>query len=101
VLTFARYLTRRCRQETLNGGWRMQTPSSRVICQPFNRGRFTREDAARISQPVLNLCGAKTKPYFREIHETVRTWLPHAENSELSNATHACYRRTRKARRSA
>jgi pimeloyl-ACP methyl ester carboxylesterase len=50
--------------------------------------QFTREDAARITQPVLNLRGANTKPYFREIHETVRTWLPHAENFELPNATH-------------
>jgi pimeloyl-ACP methyl ester carboxylesterase len=50
---------------------------------------FTREDAGRIRQPVLNLCGANTKPYFRQIHETIRAWLPHAENSELPNATHA------------
>jgi pimeloyl-ACP methyl ester carboxylesterase len=51
--------------------------------------QFAREDAARIHQPVLNLSGANTKPYFREIHETVRMWLPHAESSELPNATHA------------
>jgi pimeloyl-ACP methyl ester carboxylesterase len=51
--------------------------------------QFTREDAARIKQPVLNLRGAKTKTYFREIHETVRAWLPHADNAELPHATHA------------
>jgi pimeloyl-ACP methyl ester carboxylesterase len=50
--------------------------------------QVTREDAARITQPVLNVVGANTRPYFREIHETVRTWLPHAENFELPNATH-------------
>jgi pimeloyl-ACP methyl ester carboxylesterase len=50
--------------------------------------QFTREDAARITQPVLNLRGAKTQPYCREIYDAVRTWLPHAENSELANATH-------------
>ena len=49
---------------------------------------FTREDATRISQPVLNMTGANTRPYFREIHETVRTWLPHAENLVLPNANH-------------
>lgn len=49
---------------------------------------FTREDAARITQPVLNLTGVNTTDYFREIHETVRTWLPHAENYKLPNATH-------------
>ena len=50
---------------------------------------FTREDAARITQPVLNLTGANTTAYFREAHETVRTWLPHAESHELPDATHA------------
>ncbi len=47
---------------------------------------FTRDDAARIRQPVLNLCGANTKPYFREIHETVQTWLPHAESPRWGNS---------------
>ena len=51
--------------------------------------QFTREDAARISQPVLNLRGANTKPYFREIYETVRTWLPHSENFVVPQASHA------------
>ena len=51
--------------------------------------QFTREDAARITQPVLNMMGANTQPYFREIHETLRSWLPHAENYVLPNATHA------------
>ncbi|MCH7676182.1 alpha/beta hydrolase [candidate division KSB1 bacterium] len=51
--------------------------------------RWTREDAAHITQPVLNMRGANTKPYFREIHERVRQWLPHAENFVLPNATHA------------
>lgn len=50
---------------------------------------FTRDDAARISQPVLNMTGANTQPYFQEIHETIRSWLPHAENHVLPNATHA------------
>ena len=49
---------------------------------------FTHGDAARINQPVLNVTGADTTSYFREIHETVRIWLPQAENFELPNATH-------------
>jgi pimeloyl-ACP methyl ester carboxylesterase len=51
--------------------------------------QFTHEDAVRITKPVLNLRGANTRPYFKEIHETVRTWLPRAEHSELADATHA------------
>jgi pimeloyl-ACP methyl ester carboxylesterase len=50
---------------------------------------FTSEDAARITQPVLNMMGVNTRPYFREIYDTVRTWLPRAENVELPDATHA------------
>jgi pimeloyl-ACP methyl ester carboxylesterase len=50
--------------------------------------RFTVEEAARITQPVLNVVGANTTAYFREIHETVRAWLPQAENLVLPGATH-------------
>ncbi len=50
---------------------------------------FSREDAARIIQSVLNMVGANTRSYFREVHETIRTWLPHAENVEVPDATHA------------
>ena len=50
---------------------------------------FTREDAARITQPVLNMRGANTRSYFREIYETLQQWLPHAEHVILPNATHA------------
>jgi pimeloyl-ACP methyl ester carboxylesterase len=49
---------------------------------------FTREDAARISQPVLNMRGANTTSYFREIYETLQSWLPHAENFVLPDANH-------------
>ena len=49
---------------------------------------FTNEDASHITQPVLNMMGVNTRSYFREIYDTVRTWLPQAENVELPNATH-------------
>jgi len=49
---------------------------------------FTREDAARITQPVLNMVGVGTRTYFREVYETIRTWLPQAENVELPDANH-------------
>jgi len=50
--------------------------------------QFTCEDAVRITQPVLNVVGAHTRQYFREVHETLKTWLPHTENVELPDATH-------------
>lgn len=49
---------------------------------------FTREDAARITQPALNITGAHTTPYLREAYETVKSWLPQAENVVLPEATH-------------
>ncbi len=49
---------------------------------------FTSEDAARITQPVINLRGANTRSFFRTIYETVQTWLPHAENLVVPKATH-------------
>ena len=50
---------------------------------------FTREDAGRITQPTLNMTGANTASYFREAHETVKTWMPHAESYVVPDATHA------------
>lgn len=50
---------------------------------------FGGEDAARITLPVLNMTGTNSQPYFREIYETVRAWLPQAENFVLPNSTHA------------
>ena len=50
---------------------------------------FTRAEAARVTQPVLNMVAANTWVPFRELNETVKTWIPHAENHELPDATHA------------
>jgi len=49
---------------------------------------FTKEDAARIKQPVLNVVGADTQPYFREIYKRVGAWLPQAENVEVPDSNH-------------
>ena len=49
---------------------------------------FTAEDATRITQPVINMSGADSKAYFREIYETIQTWLPNAENFIVPNSTH-------------
>ena len=62
---------------------------------------FTGEEAARITKPVLNMRGANTTSYLREVYETVQSWLPHAENFVLPNATHAMLQTIRKARLSA
>jgi pimeloyl-ACP methyl ester carboxylesterase len=51
--------------------------------------QFTREDAARITQPVLNARGANTRAYFRDVYALIREWLPQAENFVVPDATHA------------
>lgn len=57
--------------------------------QALQSWAFTREEAARITQPVLNMTGAQTTPYLRTAYERVQEWLPHAENVVLPGASHA------------
>ena len=50
-----------------------------------------REEAGRITQPVLSVVGAKSKelsPIWSERHELLLAWLPRAEGLVLPDATH-------------
>ncbi len=54
---------------------------------------FTREDAARIRQPVLSVMGANTDavvglPTYSEIHQRVLEWFPNAKPFVLAGAAH-------------
>jgi pimeloyl-ACP methyl ester carboxylesterase len=52
---------------------------------------FTREDARRISQPVLAVTGAKSQeaaPIWRERQELLLSWLPNVEPFVLPDAAH-------------
>jgi pimeloyl-ACP methyl ester carboxylesterase len=52
---------------------------------------FRREDAGRITQPVLAVIGEKSKelsPIWNERQEMLLTWLPNAEPFVLPGATH-------------
>lgn len=52
---------------------------------------FSREDARRITQPVLAVVGAKSKelsPIWGERQQLLLTWLPKAEPFVLPGATH-------------
>jgi pimeloyl-ACP methyl ester carboxylesterase len=50
---------------------------------------FTAEEAARIRQPVLSVVGAETAPIFRECHELIMRWIPHAKELVVPRASHA------------
>jgi pimeloyl-ACP methyl ester carboxylesterase len=54
--------------------------------------RFTREDAGRITQPVLSVLGGESAagwPGWAEGHARVQEWLPQAEPFVLPGANHA------------
>jgi pimeloyl-ACP methyl ester carboxylesterase len=54
--------------------------------------RFTREDARRITQPVLGVLGAESAlfwPGWNEVQERLREWLPQTEPFVLAGANHA------------
>jgi pimeloyl-ACP methyl ester carboxylesterase len=54
--------------------------------------RFTREDAGRITQPVLSVLGAESAkdwPGWPEAHARVQEWLPQSEPFVLPGANHA------------
>lgn len=50
--------------------------------------RFTGEDAACITQPVLSVVGAESLPVMREIHKQLQAWFPRTEAYILPRATH-------------
>jgi pimeloyl-ACP methyl ester carboxylesterase len=49
---------------------------------------FGREEARRITQPVLAVLGAKSNPTFHERRELLLAWLPNVESFILPEATH-------------
>jgi pimeloyl-ACP methyl ester carboxylesterase len=54
--------------------------------------RFAREDARRITQPVLGVLGAESAsiwPGWNEVQERLREWLPQTEPFVLAGANHA------------
>jgi pimeloyl-ACP methyl ester carboxylesterase len=57
----------------------------------LRRWSFTREDAGRVTQPVLAVIGAKSTevtPVFGKRQELLLSWLPNVEAFVLPDATH-------------
>ena len=54
----------------------------------LQRWSFTREDASRITQPVLAVLGEQTAPTFPERRDVLLSWLPNVEPFDLPEATH-------------
>ena len=49
---------------------------------------FGRPDAARVTQPVLNVLGAQSAQRFVEGAALVQSWFPHAERFSVPAAGH-------------
>ena len=50
--------------------------------------RFTRDDAARIKQPILAMVGSESRPFFHDIQALVQSWFPQAEPVTIAGANH-------------
>jgi pimeloyl-ACP methyl ester carboxylesterase len=50
---------------------------------------FGPADAGRIGCPVLYVGGSDSGPWFAEVRELVRGWLPHAEAVQIAGAGHS------------
>ena len=49
---------------------------------------FSDAEAARIRQPLLNVTAAGAGTHVGAAYGALRSWVPHAENVELPDATH-------------
>ena len=49
---------------------------------------FDEADAARIAAPVLNVTASDSLPRHQKYHETIQSWIPHAEPAELAATPH-------------
>ena len=60
----------------------------RVQALPGSPAPFTREEAGKISVPVLLLTGQLTKGLFRMVIEELAKYLPNVERTEVPNVSH-------------
>ena len=88
--------SRRLLDEVVPGGYQQAVDDADTFfaqeMPALQEWRFTREEARRITQPVLAVLGADSSalwPGFGECHALLREWLPQAEGFTLPGATHA------------
>ncbi len=51
--------------------------------------RFSREDARRISCPVLYIGGSESGPWFAQVRDLILEWLPAAHDVQIDGADHS------------
>jgi pimeloyl-ACP methyl ester carboxylesterase len=60
----------------------------RVEIPAMGEWRFTRDDAARIRQPILAVVGGESAPFFHEVQGLVQSWFPQAKPITISRTNH-------------
>lgn len=50
--------------------------------------RFDLDDAHRVNCPALQISGSDSGPWFAEVRDLLRSWLPWAEEVEINGADH-------------
>lgn len=50
---------------------------------------FEAEDAGRVACPVLHISGSDSGPWFAEVRDLMRTWLPQVEDVLFTGADHS------------
>jgi pimeloyl-ACP methyl ester carboxylesterase len=79
--------------KTLPAGWfELMLGSTKTLFEveapALQSWSFTREDAARIDQPVLCYTGAESPAILRATHDTLRSWIPHSESVVVPGVMH-------------
>jgi pimeloyl-ACP methyl ester carboxylesterase len=60
---------------------------------PDQEWHFDAEEAAKITQPVLFLCGSASPPLFTEVRDPLRVYLPQTEDDVMPGANHLLHLR--------
>jgi pimeloyl-ACP methyl ester carboxylesterase len=60
----------------------------RVELAELPNWHFTRDDAARIKQPLLAMVGSESRPVFQEIHTLAQSWFRQCEPVTIAGANH-------------
>jgi pimeloyl-ACP methyl ester carboxylesterase len=60
----------------------------RVEIPAMSEWHFTRDDAARISQPLLAVVGGKSAPFFHEVQKLVQSWFAQAQPATIPGTDH-------------
>jgi pimeloyl-ACP methyl ester carboxylesterase len=81
-------IEREFREKYFDGWVRDADTVCRSELPALGEWNFTENDARSVKQPVLNVRGAHTPPFFREVHSRLQSWLPDVESVVVPGVSH-------------